>query len=132
MNFKAQSTFTPGNLAAIEALLVPRLIAAVGNAANTVADEARTLAPVDTGELRDSIGTTVAWEGQQVTGSIQATSPHAAFNEFGTGIRGAESAGAGDVSYDPAWPGMPATPFMRPALDISHAAIVEAFGEQKF
>lgn len=132
MNFKAQSNFRPGNLAAIEALLVPRLIAAVTRASNTVADEARTLVPVDTGELLSSIGTTVAWEGQQVTGSITAASPHAAFVEFGTGIRGQESPGAGNVTYSPRWPGMPAQPYMRPALDLAHAVIVDAFGEQKF
>jgi hypothetical protein len=52
--------------------------------------------------------------------------------EFGTGRRGASSAGAGPYSYDPNWPGMVAQPYMRPALDTARPQILAAFAEAGF
>ena len=132
MNIRATSNFKPGNLAAFEAKLVPRIIAAVGKGTDVVANEARVLVPVDTGELRSTIGASVVWAGYQITGFVQATAKHAAFVEFGTGQRGAASAGAGPYPYSPTWKGMPAQPFMRPAIDQSHEAIVQAFRDEGF
>ena len=132
MNIRASSSFRPGNLAAFEAKLVPRIIAAVGKGTGIVADEARAIVPVDTGELQASIGTVTTWEGQRVTGSVQAKAPHAGYVEFGTGIRGAASTGAGPFPYSPTWPGMPAKPYLRPAIDMSHGAILEAFKDEGF
>jgi HK97 gp10 family phage protein len=132
VNIRASSNFKPGNLAAFEAKLVPRLISAVGKGTGIVADEARAICPVDTGELQASIGATVAWVGQQVTGAVAATAKHAAYVEFGTGVRGSAAAGAGPYPYSPAWPGMPAKPYLRPAIDTSHAAILDAFREEGF
>ena len=132
MNIRASSTFKPGNLSAFEAALVPRIIAAVGKGTDVVANEARAICPVDTGELQASIGATVAWVGQQVTGAVAATAKHAAYVEFGTGVKGSGSPGAGPYPYDPEWPGMPAQPYMRPALDHSHGAIVQAVRDEGF
>ncbi len=133
MNLRATSDFRPGNFAKLEALIVPRIIKAIGNGTAAVATEAEAIVPVDTGELRGSIGTTVAWEGQQVNGSVQATAPHSAYVEFGTGIAGASSAGAGQgITYSPTWPGMPAQPYLRPALDTGRPAILSAFRDEGF
>jgi hypothetical protein len=71
------------------------------------------LVPRRTGELADSGHV-------ETNGPIAAVvfdSPHAAFVEFGTGIRGAASPGAGDVEYSESWPGMAAQPYLRPAYD---------------
>lgn len=132
MNIRATSTFRPGNLARIEERIVPRLIGALQIAGAAVAEQARDLAPERTGELRDSIGSTTAWEGQRVTASIEATAPHAAYVEFGTGIRGASSEGAGPGPYNPEWPGMVAQPYLRPAIDGAHDAIIAALEDQGF
>ena len=132
MNIRASANFKPGSLAAIEAKLVPRIIAAVGKGTDVVANEARAICPVDTGELRSTIGASVVWAGYQITGSVQATAKHAAYVEFGTGQRGAASPGAGPYPYSPSWPGMPAQPYMRPAIDSNHGAIVQAFRDEGF
>jgi hypothetical protein len=63
---------------------------------------------------------------------VQATSPHAAYVEFGTGQRGAASAGAGNGPYSETWPGMPAQPYLRPALDTARPAILGAFARRGF
>lgn len=94
--------------------------------------EAQALVRVDTGDLQAKIHMTVTLSGQNVTGSVIADSDHAAYVEFGTGIRGASSEGAGPYPYDPLWPGMVAQPFLRPALDGSHPNILLAFRRQGF
>lgn len=45
-------------------------------------------APVDSGDLRQSIGGEAIREGATINGVVYATSGHAAFVEFGTGIVG--------------------------------------------
>lgn len=113
--------------------VVPALVGAVTEAAEAVAEEAQAIVPVDTGELRDSIGIgPVALIGNAVQGSVQATSPHAAYVEFGTGQRGAASAGAGAGPYSESWPGMPAQPYLRPALDSALPVIYLAFHKRGF
>ncbi len=110
---------------------VPRLVAAVTEGCEAVTIEAKALCPVDTGELQASIHVaSVELVGTVVTGSVVADAPHAAYVEFGTGIRGSESPGAGAGPYSPTWPGMPAQPYLRPALDSSHGAIVDAYSHQ--
>lgn len=132
MKLRADSNFRPGSFAALEARVVPRLIKAVENASEVVVTEAKAICPVDTGALQDSIADQVKWEGTKVTGSVYAPMPYAAYVEFGTGIRGASSAGAGPYAYSPTWTGMAARPFLRPALDTSRGGILDAFKEQGF
>ncbi len=128
MNIRASATFRAGDFSRLESVLVPKLIAAVDQATETVLERAIPRVPVDTGELVSSGGRETEWKGKQVTGSVSFTAEHAAYVEMGTGIRGAESAGAGEgISYSPTWPGMPAQPFLRPALDESKPDIQEAF-----
>lgn len=133
MNFKASSTFKPVDLVALQRKFVPKLVEAVTEGCAAVVEEAQSIVPVAGGQLRDSIHTaSVELVGTKVTGTVVADAPHAAFNEFGTGIRGAASPGAGAGPYSESWPGMPATPFMRPALDSSRPAIIEAFRKVGF
>jgi hypothetical protein len=127
MNFRAQTSFRAGSFARLEQLLVPLLITGATNGANAVLAESQALVPVDTGALKVSGGTRVEWTGQRVTGYITYGAYYAAYVEFGTGARGAGSAGAGPYPYKLSWPGMLAQPYCRPALDSSRAAVLDAF-----
>lgn len=133
MNFKATSTFKPVDVSRAMQKIVPAMVAAVTEACGAVANEAEAIVPVDTGELRASIGVgPVALEGNAVTGTVEATAPYAAYVEYGTGIRGAASAGAGPGPYSGSWPGMPAQPYLRPSLDTARPDIIEAFARRGF
>ena len=127
MNLRASSTFRAGDFARLEALLVPKLIAGATAGANAVLEISQGLVPVDTGELKASGGTTVEWVGRKVTGYVTYGAYYAAYVEFGTGRRGAESAGAGPYPYKESWPGMAAQPYCRPALDIGRGQVLTAF-----
>lgn len=127
MNLRASATFKPGNFAAFEALIVPRLVKAATTAATAVLTISQGLVPVDTGELKASGKVSVEWVGQKVTGYVTFTKSYAAFVEYGTGRRGAASPGAGPWEYKENWPGMRAQPYLRPAMDIGRSQIVTAF-----
>ena len=128
VNFRATATFRAGDWSRLEAKLVPLLTVGAQNAAAAVLEISQGLVPVDTGELKASGSTTVEWKGSRVTGYVVYSSPHAAYNEFGTGKRGEASGNGGPgISYDPNWPGMTGHPYMRPALDIGRQATVDAF-----
>ena len=111
----------------IRSVIVPPLGRAVDKACTLVLNEATRLVPVDTGELRNSGTKSVDEEGLQVVGTVAFTAPHAGYVEMGTGIRGASSPGAGPYPYSLGWPGMPAIPFLRPALDSQRVAILDIF-----
>src|SRR5690348_3950743 len=121
MAARAQATFRGGNPAGLLAKVASGLYDGVVAAANLVYDEAVARCPVDTGALVSSIGIDVqrGIQSVQMGGPIQQSmfsvsaqiAPHvdyAAYVEFGTGVRGASSAGAGPGPYNPAWPGMAA------------------------
>lgn len=110
----------------------------VSSGAKIIEDAAIQRCAVDTGALVSSIGTNITRGIQAATAggpirnslfAVQAViAPHveyAAYVEFGTGQRGAASAGAGDGPYNPSWPGMVAQPYMRPALDENRDLVVE-------
>ena len=133
MNLRAESTFRAGDFSRLESIIVPRIIAAVTAGTDAVFQESQVLVPVDTGELKESGSQSVAWEGQKVTGTIEYSAAHAAYNEFGTGQRGAASGhGAPGITYNPEWPGMPGTPYIRPAIDTKRLEIQRAFEDQGF
>lgn len=98
-----------GILAAAEAAAAQTL----ARAAERAAEDARSLAPVDTGELRGSISV-VAHSPLEV--SVVASAPHAAMVEFGTTQ-------------------MAAQPFMTPAAQMQRASLLhnarEAFARRK-
>jgi hypothetical protein len=127
LNLRASSTFRAGDFARLESKLVPKLVAGVTNATAAVLDISLQMVPYDTGELAASGGTSTEWKGRKVVGYVSYTSGHAAYNEFGTGRRGAESGhGAPGIEYKMSWPGMPGHPYLRPALDIGRQQTVDA------
>lgn len=112
------ATFKPsGNGASIVARIREAAKLAVSQWAAKVLATADYLVPVDTGELKSSGHIVMTEEGSKVTASVVFDAPHAVYAEFGTGIRGAESPGAGPGPYSPSWPGMAAIPYLRPAID---------------
>lgn len=117
MNIRATSSFRPGNLAAVQEAITARVLRATTKTTQAVLDDALEKVPVDIGDLQSSGHMVVTLEGQTVHGSVIFDADHAAYVEFGTGIRGAASPGAGPYPYKADWPGMPAQPYARPALD---------------
>jgi HK97 gp10 family phage protein len=97
----------------VAAIVDEAVQAAITAWSERVLETAKSIVPVDTGELRDS--------GQVVVNgtyaAVEFTSDHAVYVEYGTGRRGAASPGAGPGPYDPNWPGMRAQPYLRPAFD---------------
>ena len=101
----------------IRAKITPGAIVGVTAWGNAVFERSQELVHVDTGDLKASGKVVVVVEENRVYARVQYDSDHAAFNEFGTGARGAASPGAGDGPYNENWPGMAAIPFIRPASD---------------
>lgn len=134
----ATAKFTRGNLDGLLAKVGTGLYDGVSQAAAKIEGEAKQLCPVDTGALQASISTEITRGIQNmVAGGSLASSmfgvsarvaPHqfyAAYVEFGAGVRGMSSAGAGPGPYNPHWKGMAAQPYMRPALDNNKDAAVD-------
>lgn len=129
------ATFTPG--ASVRDRVLAALSRGVEAGAQIVAEEARMLVPVDTGELRDSIEARPAEQDRDASGSgdartavVVAAAPHAFYVEYGTGQAGESSAGAGPGPYDPNWPGMVAQPYMRPALDTKRTEVLDVINQE--
>lgn len=142
--FTAKATFTArvtGRTAIEQLGILVKITAAVQRAQRVVADHARDIVPVDTGELQSSITTVDPVDDfQSVVGGVVATAEHAGFVEFGTGIRGMGTYPGdlpqegvpitGNWSYDykrQNWKGHAAQPYMRPALDAARSEVLEAF-----
>lgn len=106
---------------------------AVGQGTQMVRSEAVLLCPVDTGELRQSIKTSVEVAGDEVNGITYTNKEYAAYVEFGTGPKGEESHSGISPDITPSYTqqgwsyknddgewiytnGQPAQPFMYPAL----------------
>lgn len=126
----ARATYTPRGSGGqfIAAKITPAIIKSVAAAQGLIVQEARSLCPVRTGQLRDSIAAAEPEDtGKTVVGQVYASEPHAAFVEYGTGQRGAASAGAGKGPYSASWHGMAAQPFLRPALDSTREAVKGIF-----
>ena len=120
--FRASATFTPRGAGGrfVPVVLTPAAIDGVNAALKIIYDRSQDLVAVDTGALKESGKINEAQStGLTVAGSVEYTASYAAFVEFGTGIRGAASPGAGEGPYNPKWPGMVAQPFLRPPLDQS-------------
>jgi len=126
----ATATFTPRGSAGqfVTVKVTPAVRASVEAAGNLIKSTAQELCPVDTGALRDSITSEVTETDRTVRASVGPRGvDYANFVEYGTGQAGASSPGAGAGPYSLSWPGMPAQPYMRPALDSSKEAILELF-----
>ena len=145
MNIRANATFRAGDFARLEARILPKIIRAVTGGTEAVLQNSLQNVPVDSGELASSAGQEIEHKGQKVVGSVSYTASHASFNEFGTGIIGAGTYPyplpqegvpyTGSWIYDykrQNWRGMVATPYLRPALDQSHGAILDSFRAEGF
>ena len=116
----AQCTFTPRD-SGVLARVKEGLTYGVQHGSEIVFDRSQEIVPVRTGELKAS-GHVFAPEdtGSKIVGGVGYAADYAAFVEYGTGIRGAASPGAGaNISYSPTWPGQIAQPFLRPSADSS-------------
>ncbi len=124
---KATAQYTPRNDIGqfIAQRITPAVMAATEEAATVVLVEAQAIVPVDTGALRDSgkVGEAQVVNSRAIA-DVSFTAPYAAYVEYGTGIRGSQSPGAGPFPYNPAWPGMAAQPYLRPALDTARAEML--------
>lgn len=122
----ATATFTPRitSQALIQGSIKPALMKGADMIGQLVEDEAKSICPVKTGRLRSSITHIVQDDSTGVVTYVFATAPYAAYVEYGTGIAGAGSPGAGPYPYSPTWPGMPAQPFLRPAIDSARPFII--------
>ncbi len=109
----------------IDDTIAPAVKKSVEASCNIIADSARSMCPVDTGNLRASITVDVQQVAfQSITGTVFATADYADYVEFGTGRRGDPIVPHTDK------PGMIAQPFMRPAFDENKSAIEDLFREQ--
>lgn len=131
MGFQIRATaqYTPrGDIGRfIAERITPAVLQATQEAGQIVLLEAQAIVPVDTGALRESGQVTVRETDSSCIADVTFTAGHAAYVEFGTGIRGSESSGAGPYPYDPSWPGMPAQPYLRPALDTARGEMLGEF-----
>lgn len=126
--FRATSRFVPGDARGVVNRFRSKLVAAAERGQQVVLEEAKSLVPVDTGELRDSIhALPVVDDGERITAEVGASADHAAYIEYGTGLRGMSSPGSGPYNYDTSWLGMPAQPYMRPALDAARQRVRQEF-----
>lgn len=91
----------------------------IGKSMTVIEGDAKDLCPVDRGELRDSIHSETKQESGVIKGTCGTNKEYAAYQEYGTGQRGAESPsppkGPG-ASYREDWTGIPAQPYLYPAL----------------
>lgn len=128
MNLRATATYT-GRMDVgrfIAANITPAVLDATQDMGTVVLLEAQAIVPVDTGELKASGRVTVRETPRSAVADVEFTADHAGYVEYGTGIRGSSSAGAGPYPYNPNWPGMIAQPYLRPALEVARN---EAVGE---
>lgn len=100
-----------------------------------VEGQAKALARVSTGEMRDRIDHRVTTNGSQVMGQVGSPNEHAIYNEFGTGEFAENGAGrkGGWVYQDPSgewfftW-GMEPRPFLRPAFRATKKQVEQLIG----
>jgi len=85
--------------------------------AKKIQKNAKLLAPVDTGQLRNSIKTKSEVTQDGAKAQVYTNVEHAPYVEFGTGQRGAESNidRPEGISYRADWKGQAAQPYMTPA-----------------
>lgn len=76
------------------------------------------------GELRRSIQVRLSRRSDAATAEIYTNCDHAAYVEFGTGQRGDPS-----VSHRADWAGMPAQPYLRPAINDNLETIRQEFSQ---
>ncbi len=129
MSLSARAQFTPrGDLGRfVPVRVVPGVEASVEAWCKLVLDRILQIVPRDTGALADSYQSTVENTGRTIVGRVGSDLYYAPYVEYGTGIRGASSAGAGEGPYSATWPGMAAQPHVRPAYDEARPVTLDLF-----
>lgn len=131
MSIRADANFRLGDWSRFEALIVPKIIAAVEKATDAVFVESQVRVPVRSGDLKASGSQIVTWEGSKVTGWIQYSAPYAVYVEYGIRQRGAAGVWAGPFSYSQG-NGFAGFGFVRGSLDSKRADIRSAFADAGF
>jgi HK97 gp10 family phage protein len=110
------------------------LVRGIKKATIKVQGDAKLLAPVDTGRLRNSIQAETKEIGGKVVGRIFTNLEYAPYVEFGTGQRGEASPSPpkspDDLYYRQDWVGMEAQPFMYPAAKQNEKVVPKIVGEE--
>ena len=92
----------------------------VAKATKLVQGDAKELCPVDEGQLRNSITAEVEETPRKIVGKVGSNVEYAPYVEFGTGQKGEASPSPPksdqDIRYRQDWSGMPAQPYLYPAL----------------
>lgn len=129
MPLSARAQFTPRNSLGqfVQVVVTPGVTASVTAATQQMQQLAQGYAPVRTGALRDSIQSKVNQTGKTVVGVVTTGVEYAAYVEFGTGRRGAESPERGAGPYKMSWPGMTPRPYLRPAQDEMRGLVLDLF-----
>lgn len=96
-----------------------------------VKSEAKTLCPVKSGDLRKSIRKSTKRYKGKIVARVYTNSDHAAYVEFGTGMRGEASNTNSnvEVAYKQDWSGMEAQPYLYPALKNNEGRIMKNIKE---
>lgn len=110
------------------------LVRGIKKATIKVQGDAKLLAPVNTGRLRNSIQSETKEIGGKVVGRIFTSLEYAPYVEFGTGQRGETSPSPpkspDDLYYRQDWAGMEAQPFMYPAAKQNEKVVPRIVGEE--
>lgn len=95
-----------------------------------VQGQAKGLAPVDTGTLRNSIR--MNYDSNKKEGKVYTNNEYATYVEFGTGIRGNGSYPDSNknLTYNQNWKGQVAQPYMYPALQFGKSKAQEILKQE--
>lgn len=95
-----------------------------------VQGQAKGLAPVDTGTLRNSIK--MNYDSNKKEGKVYTNNEYATYVEFGTGIRGNGSYPDSNknLTYNQNWKGQVAQPYMYPALQFGKSKAQEILKQE--
>lgn len=95
-----------------------------------VQGQAKGLAPVDTGTLRNSIR--MNYDSNKKEGKVYTNNEYATYVEFGTGIRGNGSYPDSNKNliYNQNWKGQVAQPYMYPALQHGKSLVTETLKQE--
>ena len=100
-------------------------------AVTLVHGQAKALAPVDTGNLAGSIHMEIKKKDKELEGRVYTNVQYAPYVEFGTGVKGNGSYPYDikglKLTYHESWGGMPAQPYMYPALKENEKYIKDLF-----
>ena len=104
---------------------------AMKKAVTMVHGQAKALAPVDTGNLAGSIRMEIKKKDKNLEGRVYTNVQYAPYVEFGTGVAGNGSypyeVEGLKLAYHETWGGMPAQPYMYPALKENEKRIQQLF-----